>query len=125
MTGRTRANTPTEQNKEDNGLILYRLKVVEDAVKEVSAKLDRQEVIKPSDLRNIQETIVTRFLDMSTNLQKQIDEVKDDIEKKVEDVKKQKADKQELSDFKKLVFGVFAFGQSIVLMVLGYLITTR
>jgi hypothetical protein len=103
-----RQNTPTEQNKEDNQLVLYRLELVESAVKEVSSKLDKQENIKPSDLKNFQDTIVTRFLDMRADLQKQIDT---------------KASNSDLQDFKKVNYSVMGFAFSMLLALMGFLLT--
>lgn len=112
MSNSNRINTATEQNKEDTALIEFRLKLVEDAIKEVGGKFDRLDNMKRSelkeDLKEFQDTIVTRFLDMSSNLQKQIDT---------------KANATDLKDFKKVVYSLIAFAQSIVLLVLGYLIT--
>jgi hypothetical protein len=108
MTSKTRQNTPTEQNKEDNGLILYRLDKVEAAVREVSTKLDKQDTIKRSDLKDFQETIVTRFLDMRADLQKQLDS---------------KASNSDLQDFKKVVYSVLGLAQAITLAFLGFLLS--
>lgn len=106
-----RINTPTEQNKEDNSLILYRLDRVEAAVKEVGTKVDRQDNIKRSDLKEFQETIVTRFLDMRNDLQKQIDE---------------KANSSELSDLKRLFFAATGFLSTIITaLVIAYLTGKR
>lgn len=72
-----RENTPTEQNKEDNILVLYRLKLVEEAVKEVGKKMDTADNIKRSDLIEFREAILARFGEVRDDLQRQIDEKAD------------------------------------------------
>ncbi len=102
---------------EDNKLILYRLERVEAGVTELGTKLDRQDNIKRSDLKEFQETIVTRFLDMRADLQKQLDDQQKQIDSK--------PTSGEFQDFKKVVYGIIAFAQSIFLLILGYLITRK
>jgi len=105
-----RQNTPTEQNKEDNSLVLYRLKKVEGKVDAIDIKLDSQRTLTIFDLDKLQETIVTRFLDISNNLQKQIDT---------------KASQSELQDLKRLFYSAIGFISTIITaLVIAYL-TTR
>lgn len=90
-TNTPRENTPTEQNKEDNSLILYRLLAVESAVKDVAMKIELQDNLKRSDLKDFQAVIIERFSEMRVDLQKQIDD---------------KADSGDLNDLKKLIYAV-------------------
>jgi len=107
MAGKPQQST---QSGKDNELILYRLTSVEEGVKTLNTKFDRQDTIKSADLKNFQETIVTRFLDMTSNLQKQID---------------QKASQTELQDLKRLVYSAFGFLSTIIgALVIAYF-TTR
>jgi hypothetical protein len=102
-----RTNTPTEQNKEDNTLVLYRLELVEKAVNSLGDKFDHQDNIKKSDLVEFRDTILTRF-----------NEIKVGIEKELGKLDENKADKSDVADLKKLVWGAGAF----VLTILGSLI---
>jgi hypothetical protein len=108
MTASKRLNTRTEQNTEDTGLLTYRVLQVELAVKDLTITMGKQKTITPDDLKTLQETIVTRFLDMSNNLQKQIDT---------------KASSSELSDFKKQMYALVTFLSSGALLVFGYLLS--
>ena len=100
----SRPNTPTEQNKEDNGLILYRLQAVEMAVKDVGMKVSMQDNLKRSDLKDFQTVILERMTDIRIDLQKQIDA---------------KANTGDLGDLKKLVY---AFGSIIGAIITGVVI---
>jgi len=105
-----RTNTPTEQNKDDNTLVLYRLKLVEDAVKDVSGKLDRQDNIKKSDLIEFRDTILTRVNEIQTGLQRQIDD---------------KADQSQVDDLRGLVKAVGTALLSIIVGLSVYFITRK
>lgn len=101
----------TDQDGEDNKFIFYRLDQVEAAVLRVEGKVERQDNIKRADLKEFQETIVTRFLDMRADLQKQIDS---------------KAEKGELTDLKKQFYSVLAVLSSIMTaLILAYLTTRK
>ena len=112
MTARNipRTNTVAEQTKEDNSLILYRLDRVEAAVNEVGSKVDKQDNIKRSDLKDFQETIVTRFLDMRSDLQKQIDD---------------KAGSTELADLKRQFYAVTSLLSTVMIAIVVTYLTTR
>ena len=98
----------TNQNGKDIGLILYRLTAVESAVKDVSSKLDKQDNIKRSDLREFRDTIVSRMTDMQNNFQRQLDD---------------KADASSVSDLKKLIAAVSSVFGSIIGALIVYFIT--
>jgi hypothetical protein len=96
--------------KKSEDIVAYRLDELKSEVKDLSAKFDKLDNIKKSDLKDFQEVIVTRFLDMRSDMQKQID---------------QKADQGELADLKKLFYAAIGFLSSIIgALVIGYL-TTR
>ncbi len=103
-----RINTPTEQNKEDNSLILYRIDRVEAAVKEVGSKVDKQDNLKRSDLMDLKTTFIERTVDIRDNLQKQIDV---------------KADQSGLDDVKTLLRAFAAVFGSVIAGLIIYYIT--
>src|SRR3954447_7610564 len=102
----------TEQDGEDTKLILYRLGVVENAVKDVGSKLDKQDNIKKADLTDFKQFITDRMVEFRQGLQSQIDELKTE-----------KADKQELRDFKKQMAAYGAFIMALGLAVFSYMLT--
>ncbi len=106
MTAARTTGPPT--GKQDNQLILYRLDRVEAAVKDVGTKVDKQDNIKRSDLKEFQETIVGRFLEMRVDMQRQIDD---------------KADLSTIADMKKLLYSMFTIMGSIVTALVVYYIT--
>ena len=106
----TRTNTPTEQNKEDNGLILYRLDRVEAAVNEVGLKVDRQENIKPKDLETFKDYIKELVVGIRKDFEKQIDD---------------KADKGEVADLKKQFYSVLGFFGTLMILAFTYLLNNR
>lgn len=109
MAARTsRTNTPTEQNKEDNTLVLYRLELVERAVKDVGEKVDKQENIKRSDLIEFRDTIVNRVNEIRDGLQKQIDE---------------KADKGQVDDLRTLVKAIGSILSSVIAAIIIFYLT--
>jgi hypothetical protein len=113
-TNAKRENTPTEQNKEDNALVLYRLTLVESAVKEVGLKIDKADNIKRSDLVEFRDAILARFSDIREDLQKQIDSQSSQLLKK--------ADIDEVSDLRTLVRNVgIMFGTVITGLITYYL----
>lgn len=81
-----KTQTQTKQTRDNNTLVLYRLDNVEQALKDLTSKVDKQDNVKKSDITELRDAIIERIVNMRTDLQKQIDE---------------KADKQELTDFKK------------------------
>ena len=107
-----RTNTPTEQNKEDNGLILYRLAAVELAVNNLSSKVDHQDNIKRSDLVEFKDTIINRVAEMQSYLQKQVDALE-----------REKASGQELKDFKKQIAAYGIFISALVVAAFSYMLT--
>lgn len=103
------ARTPSSP-KSNEELILYRLSVVEKGVDNLNGKLEKLNIIKPSDLEAFQDRILTR-----------LGEIKDDLEDKVAAVDKRldslsdsKADKSEIADMKKLIGGVAAIGGTVI-----------
>lgn len=105
-TGRT--NTPTEQNKEDNTLVLYRLELVERAVKAVGEKVDKQENIKRSDLIEFRDTIVARVNEIRDGLQKQLDD---------------KADQGQVDDLRTLVKAIGSILSSVIAAIVIFYLT--
>lgn len=104
-----RTNTPTEQNKEDNALVLYRLEMVEAAVKMVGTKLDNQDNVKKTDLVEFRDTIINRFNEIRTDMQKDIDA---------------KADQKQVDDLRTLIKAVAGFLSSIIAGLVIYYVTT-
>jgi hypothetical protein len=100
----------TKQDKQDNELILYRLDRVESAVREVGSKVDKQEIIKRSDLVEFRESIITRITDMRTDLQRQLDD---------------KADKTSVTDIRRLMFSAIGLLGSIIAGMVIYYLTGR
>lgn len=105
-----RQNTPTEQNKEDNGLILYRLAAVEAAVRELSVKVDKQDNIKRSDIIELRNTILERITEIQQNLQGQIDK---------------KADRDQVDDLRSLVKAVGGFLSVVIAGLVVFYITNK
>lgn len=100
---------PPQTNNDDDNLVLYRLKQVEDAVKEVGDKVDRQDNIKRIDLVEFRDAILGRFNDVKDDLQKQIDK---------------KADQKQVDDLRTLIKAVGGFlGSIIVGLVVAYFTT--
>jgi|1186.fasta_scaffold94076_2 hypothetical protein len=108
----TPAKQQTEQDGKDTELILYRLGVVEGAVKDVSTKLDKQDTIKKADLQDFKQFITDRMIEFRQGLQSQIDDLKDG-----------KADKQALSDFKKQIAGYGAVVLALGMALFSYMLT--
>src|SRR3954468_23093632 len=102
----------TEQDGEDTKLILYRLGIVENAVKDLGSKLDKQDNIKKSDLNDFKQFITDRMVEFRQGLQSQIDDLKDG-----------KADKQALSDFKKQIAGYGAVVLALGMALFSYMLT--
>jgi hypothetical protein len=102
----------TEQDGEDTKLILYRLGIVESAVKDVGSKLDKQDNIKKADLQDFKVFITDRMVEFRQGLQSQID-----------DLKEGKADKQELSDFKKQIAGYGAVILALGMALFSFMLT--
>lgn len=114
-----RTNTPTEQNKEDNALVLYRLTQLEAAVKDLGEKFDKQDNIKKSDLIEFRDAILARFNEKNEHFQQQIDSkaaAKDltDLEKNFD---------EKVADIKKLIYGAGAFFLTILGSVIVYYLT--
>lgn len=112
----TRTNTPTEQNKADNDLVLYRLQQVENKVDNIGKKLDGQENIKKADLIEFRESIVQT-----------VREVRADIDKDMAGLQKQidnKANAQDVKDLKTLVKSGGAFITTIIGAIIIYYLTT-
>lgn len=97
---------PSGQTGKDTELILYRIAILEGGQQRIETKLDRQDNIKKSDLTDFKQFITERMVEFRVGLQTQIDDIKDG-----------KADKQELSDFKKQITGygtvLFALGMAV------------
>src|SRR3954462_15592292 len=108
----TAAKQQTEQDGKDTELILYRLGVVEGAVKDVSTKLDKQDTIKKADLQDFKQFITDRMIEFRQGLQSQIDDLKDG-----------RADKEELSDFKKQIAGYGAVVLALGMALFSYMLT--
>src|SRR3954464_6321976 len=106
------AHKESEQDSEDTKLILYRLGVVESAVKDLGSKLDMQDNIKKADLQDFKQFITDRMIEFRQGLQSQIDDLKDG-----------KADKQELSDFKKQIAGYGAVVLALGMALFSYMLT--
>jgi hypothetical protein len=103
------AQQPKSSHAKTDELVVFRLELVEAAVKEVSDKLDRQENIKRADLNEFRDTILLRFAEVKSDLQKQIDE---------------KADQKQVDDLRTLIKAVGAtFGSIITALVIYYLTT--
>ena len=98
-----RENTPTEQNKEDNTLVLYRLTLVEQAVKDLGTVMAAKENITRADLVEFKEAIFERFAEKTTNLQEQIN-----------DLEKNKASQSSQDDIKSLIKWVAAVGSTVI-----------
>lgn len=108
-----RQDVSIKDNKDANALVLYRLGVVEGKVDNLNSKLDGQNFPTRSefkeDLKEFQDLIVTRFTDLKTDLQKQIDG---------------KANAAEVADIKRNFYALIGFLSSIILaLVIGYLTT--
>lgn len=102
-------------NKEvsdNNTLVLYRLDNVEQALKDLTTKVDRQDNIKKADLNDLRDTIISRVVDAQASLQKQIDTLDEG-----------KANTQELIDFKKQVAGYAAFISALAIAAFSYMLT--
>lgn len=94
-------------HSEDNVLIIYRLGLVEAAVKEVNSKLDTHDSVKKTDLKEFQVAIIERFNDVKQGLEVEIEK---------------KADQKQVDDLKTLIKSVGAiFGSVISAMVVYYL----
>lgn len=107
---KARTNTPTEQNKEDNSLILYRLQAVEDAVKDLSSKVERMDNLKKADLIEFRDAVIGRITEVQVNLQAQIDK---------------KADAVAVTDLRRLVYGFASVVGSIIVGVSIYYLTNH
>jgi hypothetical protein len=120
MTARNtpRTNTQTEQNKEDNSLLLYRLEMVETAVKVVDQKVTAFNSPTKQDYAELRDTILSRINEIRDGLQKQIDDGARDIQEQL----KGKADKQRVDDLSTLVKAFASvFGSIITAMAIFYL----
>lgn len=100
----------TKQDGEDTKLILYRLDVVEGAVKDVSTKLDHLDNIKRSDLTEFRDTLVGRMTDMQANFQRQLDD---------------KADADAVDDLKKLMGAAGGFFLTVIGSLIVFYLTNR
>lgn len=110
-------NTDHRSNEEldSNKLLLYRLEQVESGVKAISSKLDGQENIKKADLLEFSTRIIDRF-----------DEKVKDVQKDIDEVKLNKAEKQEVTDLKKLFYSVTGLlGTIMVAIVIAYITTKQ
>lgn len=94
-----RTNTPTEQNKEDNTLVLYRLEKVEEAVRSVDQKVSSFNSPTKSDYTELRDTILARINEIRDGLQKSIDDQAKDFQKQLDS----KADKQRVDDLATLI----------------------
>lgn len=112
-----RTNTPAEQNKEDNSLILYRLDRVEAAVKEVGSKVDAQDYPKRGDLIELRETIISRVSEIRVDLQKQIANLQKQID--------QKADQDQVDDLRSLVKAIGGVFATIIGGLIIYYLTNK
>lgn len=110
-----RTNTPTEQNKEDNTLVLYRLTLVEAAVKEVGDKMDHQDNIKRADFIEFRETLLGRISDIKLELLKDITAVQKELETK--------ADQKQLDDLRTFVKSVAGFLSTVIASLVIFYIT--
>lgn len=120
MTARNtpRTNTQTEQNKEDNSLLLYRLEMVETAVKVVDQKVTAFNSPTKQDYAELRDTILSRINEIRDGLQKQIDDSAKDFQKQLDN----KADKQRVDDLSTLVKAFASvFGSIITAMAIFYL----
>jgi len=103
----------SESELASNKLVLYRLEQVETGVKAINNKLDSHENIKKADLIEFRDTIVGRFNEKTNDLQKQVDRLDNE-----------KADKTEVSDLKKLFFSLTSLlGTIMVGIIIAYLTT--
>lgn len=117
-----RVNTPTEQNKEDNALVLYRLQQVEAAVREVSDKFDQQDTIKKPDFVELRDTLITRVNEIRDSLQRDLDDKERALQKQID----AKADQKTVDDIRTLIKAIASFFTAIVTaMVIYYLTTDR
>lgn len=105
-----RQNTPTEQNKEDNSLVLYRLAAVELALNGLTSRFDSLDNIKISDLKDFQASIKEIVTDFRIDMQKQLDA---------------KADKDQVEDLRSLVKAVGAFLSAVIAGIIIYYITAK
>jgi hypothetical protein len=108
-----RTNTPTEQNKEDNSLVLYRLGKVEDAVKDLGKQVSGQKNITKADLEEFRTIILQRFDEKNAVMQKEVDRL--DTEK---------ADAKEVKDIRTLIKSATAFFTTILAAIIIYYLTT-
>ena len=115
-----RQNTPTEQNKADNELVLYRLQQVEDKVDDLGRKLDSQENIKKVDLIEFREAILLRINDKFIEVDKDVRS----LQKQISELKIEKADRKDVGDLKTLVRSVAAFLTTIITALIIYYLTT-
>lgn len=105
-----RQNTPTEQNKEDNSLVLYRLAAVEIALNTLTSRFDKSDNISKSDLREFQGSIKEMVTEFRVDIQKQLDG---------------KADKDQVADLRSLVKAVGAFLSAVIAGIIVFYITAR
>ena len=108
-----RVNTPTEQNKEDNTLVIYRLQLVEVAINDLRDKIESRTPIIKSDLTELRDAILFRIDEKNAGLQKQIDTLY-----------KEKANSQDLQDIKKSMYVAIAFVLTILGSVITYYLTS-
>lgn len=105
-----RQNTPTEQNKEDNNLVLYRLAAVETALNALTSRFDRLDNISKSDLKEFQSNIKEMVSGFRVDIQKQLDS---------------KADKDQVEDLRSLVKAVGFFLSTIIAGIVVFYVTTK
>jgi hypothetical protein len=104
-------NRNQDTSKMDNEvLILYRLDRVESAVKEVGTKVDRQDNIKRSDLKEFQDTLAARLIEFRVDLQSKIND---------------KADQTQVDDLRALVKWAFGLMSSVVGGLVLYYLTRQ
>lgn len=114
-----RTNTPTEQNKEDNTLVLYRLEKVEEAVRGVDMKVSGLNSPTKSDYIELRETILQRINEIRDSLQKQIDDQGKDLQKQLDS----KADKQTVDDLKTLIKAFSSIFAAIITSLIIFYLT--
>lgn len=121
MTARqnTRTNTPTEQNKEDNTLVLYRLEKVEEAVHGVDLKVSGLNSPTKADYTELRDTILARINEIRDGLQKSIDDQARDFQKQLDG----KADKQRVDDLATLIKAFASIFTAIITSLIIFYLT--
>ena len=69
---------PNHYDDDNKALLLYRMDVVEVALKDLTNAVSNRETITKTDLNEFRDVIVGRITEVNGNLQSQINELKDD-----------------------------------------------